>query len=85
MVIGHHILHGKVADLEKPYAVITKSEQAKQDSNVCKNNKECNYYDIRTIIRRKIIFNGLPKPIIASVPKCLSWKDDIYLSVLYFG
>ena len=71
MIIVHHILHGKVANLEKPFAVIKKSQQATQNSEACKNNRDVNYYDIQTIIKRKIIFNGLPKPIIACVPKTL--------------
>ncbi|KAF6041295.1 hypothetical protein EB796_000381 [Bugula neritina] len=71
MIIGHHILHGKIANLEKPLAVIRKSKQAVMDSESCKDNMLQNYYDVTSIIKRKIIFSDLPKPIIASVPKTL--------------
>lgn len=33
------------------------------------DNPDNNYYIIKSIIQRRIIFNGRPKPIIASVPK----------------
>jgi len=52
-------------------AVIAKSEDAIANSEHCKNDITKNYYDIKTIIKRKVIFSEMPKPIIANVPKSM--------------
>lgn len=69
LIIGHHILHGKVADLEKPYGVIVPSV----DSIDCEegiNQSDCSKrYQIKAIVKRKVVFKNRPKPIITHVPK----------------
>lgn len=56
MIIGHHLLTGKVITLEEPLAVLLKSSSSMTE------------YDITAIITQKIVFKNRPKPII-SVPK----------------
>lgn len=83
LIIGHHILHGKVITLEKPLAVIMKvshdldsagisgidSSHAVNDQSDITNKETC--YHVQAIIRKKILFKTRPKPIIAHVPKKL--------------
>ena len=65
MIIGHHILHGKVQELEKPLVVITKENDdvSGKPSNI--------RYGVTAVIKKKLIFKTRPKPIIGEMMKKL--------------
>ena len=63
MIIGHHILHGKVQELEKPLVVITKENDDEPDENV--------KYNVTAVISKKLIFKTRPKPIVGELIKKL--------------
>jgi chromosome transmission fidelity protein 8 len=69
LIIGHHILYGKVLSLEKPFAVCVK--QTTQDSQMEHDGHNQTEYTVQAIIKKKILFKSRPKPIIANVPKKL--------------
>ena len=60
LIIGHHILYGKVVTLEKPYGIMVK-ESTDLDEQTS--------YNITAVIKKKLLFKTRPKPIIANVPK----------------
>ncbi|KAA3677992.1 chromosome transmission fidelity protein 8 [Paragonimus westermani] len=57
-IIGHHVLFGKVSNLEKPLIVTEKNSV----NGVLE-------YSVVAVIRRKLLFKTRPKPIIVSVSK----------------
>lgn len=67
MIIGHHILHGKVQELDKPFLVITKDTNYDEDGIMDSNVK----YGVTAVIKKKLIFKTRPKPIIGEMIKKL--------------
>ena len=69
MIIGHHILYGKVIDLDKPLVAIEKLEVGKdldqeEMMDVDDHLELKTEYRVTSVIKKKLIFKTRPKPII---------------------
>lgn len=72
LIVGHHLLTGKVVTLDKPYAILRKRKQ--DDSEEGMDGMEldsvklsvgsCPEYEVVALISKKVIFKNRPKPII---------------------
>lgn len=77
LIIGHHVLYGKIVNLDKPLLVVKKEKNFSQiekidvmeedaienedTKNIVTANTE---YMVQAIIRKKILFNKRPRPIV---------------------
>lgn len=70
LLIGHHLLEGKIMTLAKPLAVLYRSHVNKMDVDDGEKLKDPARWDIVAIVKQKIIFSKRPMPVVgrATIP-----------------
>ena len=69
LIIGHHILYGKVITLDNPLVIMKKEFGQEEAEEKDETGRNSTVYHVQSIIRKKLLFKTRPKPIIANVPK----------------
>lgn len=68
MIIGSHILDGKVVPIDKPLIVLEKEKSDNQTAenhvNDDQSTSNSTEYKMRALIKTKLIFKNRPKPIV---------------------
>lgn len=65
LIIGHHILYGKMQMFDKPLAVMTKKKGEAEEGE--EQGGGVVEYVVEAIVTKKLLFKNRPKPIIANV------------------
>lgn len=65
MLIGHHLLEGKIASLPKPLAVMEKTSTG-GDTDENESDEKQVAWNIVGIVKRKIVFSKRPMPVLAT-------------------
>ncbi|XP_070617834.1 chromosome transmission fidelity protein 8 homolog [Erythrolamprus reginae] len=65
LLLGHHVLYGKVVRLEKAVAVLRRGGEAASEDPP----RGPPAYEVAALIRTKLLFKTRPKPIVPGAPK----------------
>ncbi|KAI0090997.1 Ctf8-domain-containing protein [Irpex rosettiformis] len=72
LLIGHHLLEGKLQNLAKPLAVMHKNsrESSKPGGEMVQevDSSSSTEWDIVAVVRRKMVFTKRPMPMVGRVP-----------------
>ncbi|CAB3383022.1 Hypothetical predicted protein [Cloeon dipterum] len=58
LIIGHHVLTGRIAKLEKPLAILKKKQK--------EDEFEVTEYEVQGMVVQKLLFSERPRPIVAN-------------------
>ena len=65
LILGHHLLKGKIVKLSNPIGVFEKKTKQLNDTLSDTIVEEANHdYEVIALVRKKIVFSSRPKPIL---------------------